>query len=109
MSENTGSGNPVEVKSVASSPVPPVEAQIATMRDRAQDDRRSVRAESPFLHRVSLRRNPWPEVVAYDERVRELSQRVATLNDEIAALAPRRDDRDAPRRASRPHLAASGS
>ena len=55
------------------------------MRDRPHDDRRSVRAESPFLHRVSLRRNPWPEVVAYDERARELSQRVATLNDEIVA------------------------
>jgi hypothetical protein len=55
------------------------------MRDRAHDDHRSAHAESPFLRRVSPRRNPWPEVVAYDERARSLSERVAALNDEIAA------------------------
>jgi hypothetical protein len=73
------------LKPVASSPVPTVEAQIARMRDRAHDDHRSAHAESPFLRRVSPRRNPWPEVVAYDERARSLSERVAALNDEIAA------------------------
>ena len=55
------------------------------MRDRARDDDRSARPDSPLLRRVSPQRNPWPEVVACDERARELSQRVATLNDEIAA------------------------
>lgn len=37
-----------------------------------------------MLRRFSPRRNLWPEVVAYDERARELEQRAATLSEEIA-------------------------
>ena len=50
MSENTGWGDPVEVKPVASTPVPTVEAQIARMREHARDDRGSPRADSPPAH-----------------------------------------------------------
>ncbi len=86
MNESAGWGDSVETRPVASAPVPTVEAQIARMRDRAgAGGGRSAREDSPFLRRVSPRRNLWPEVVAYDERARELFQRVTTLNDEITA------------------------
>ena len=80
MSENAGWSDPIEVKPVAVSPVPTVEAQLARMHDHVRGDRRSPRVDSPFFRRISPRRNAWPEVVAYDERARSLTRRVVTLN-----------------------------
>ena len=54
-------------------------------RARGRPRGRPRRSASPFLRRVSPRRNLWPEVAAYDESARELSRRAATLNDEISA------------------------
>jgi hypothetical protein len=73
----------VETKPVASTVIPTPEALVAREREARRPNR--GQGEKPILRRLSPRRSYGPDVVAYDERARELGRRAVALNEEIAA------------------------
>lgn len=56
--------------------------------------------EESFLARLSPRRNRWPEIVSFDERVTEIDRRQAEIVEEIVELEARRQNAEPEYRAA---------